>query len=213
MIVAHRGNAAEFRENSVQAIRSALELGVKWVEIDVQLSSDHVPMLSHDASLERLFGIKQHIGDKTSYDLQSLGVTTLVHAVEAAKQYRAELFVELKSDSLDRFGDRVIAETARIASDHVLISFSLEAVLKARRAYGCRIGWIVPNVDESTRKLCQSVDPDYLFCDQLLIPRAMKLWPAQWVAYEVESKVMADELAACGVTMFETKNVRAMCSQ
>ena len=52
-LVAHRGHALEFPENTLPAFESALQLGVRWLELDVQLSSDHVPMVLHDATLER----------------------------------------------------------------------------------------------------------------------------------------------------------------
>jgi glycerophosphoryl diester phosphodiesterase len=36
-IVAHRGNAAEFPENTLESLRSAVDLGVRHLELDVQL--------------------------------------------------------------------------------------------------------------------------------------------------------------------------------
>ena len=42
-IIAHRGNAAEFPENTLEALQSAVDLGVRHVELDVQLSADRVP--------------------------------------------------------------------------------------------------------------------------------------------------------------------------
>jgi hypothetical protein len=39
-IIAHRGNAAEFPENTLEALQSAVDLGVRHVELDVQLSAD-----------------------------------------------------------------------------------------------------------------------------------------------------------------------------
>ena len=55
-IIAHRGNAIEFPENTLQALASAVELGVRHLEFDVQLTADHVPVLLHDADLERVGG-------------------------------------------------------------------------------------------------------------------------------------------------------------
>ena len=50
-LIAHRGNAAEFPENTLPAIRSALDLGVRYVEFDVQMSADRQPMLLNAAYL------------------------------------------------------------------------------------------------------------------------------------------------------------------
>src|SRR5258706_15625917 len=52
-LVAHRGNALEFPENTLASFSSALQLGARWVELDVQLAGDHVPMVIHDHTLER----------------------------------------------------------------------------------------------------------------------------------------------------------------
>jgi hypothetical protein len=55
-IVAHRGNAAEFPENTLEALQSAVDLDLRHVEIDVQLSADRVPFLLHDADFRRMSG-------------------------------------------------------------------------------------------------------------------------------------------------------------
>ena len=53
MLLAHRGWASRYPENSRAGIEAALRAGVPSVEIDVQLSGDGVPMVIHDAGLER----------------------------------------------------------------------------------------------------------------------------------------------------------------
>tara|TARA_R110002072_G_scaffold64203_3_gene159472 strand:- start:82837 stop:83604 length:768 start_codon:yes stop_codon:yes gene_type:complete len=51
--VAHRGNSSEFPENSREAILSAVEIGSHAVEFDIRHSSDGVPFVIHDKTLER----------------------------------------------------------------------------------------------------------------------------------------------------------------
>ena len=57
-IIAHRGNSSEAPENTIAAIKKALEIGVDFVEIDIRLSADHIPVVIHDASLTRVTGQK-----------------------------------------------------------------------------------------------------------------------------------------------------------
>ena len=57
VLLAHRGWASRYPENSLVGIEAALVAGVACVEIDVQLSADHVPMVIHDLGLERTAGI------------------------------------------------------------------------------------------------------------------------------------------------------------
>ena len=52
-VVGHRGAAASAPENTLAGLRRAHQLGVGWVEFDVKLSGDGVPILMHDAMLER----------------------------------------------------------------------------------------------------------------------------------------------------------------
>lgn len=213
-IVAHRGYAAKFRENSSQAIRSALAIGCKYIEVDVQLSADGMPMLSHDDSLQRVFHLDRKVTETRALDLKRMGVEPLFHAVKLCEVYRATLFVEIKRDSWEKFGERAVSAAVSHANGYVFISFCLDAVLYARCHYGERIGWVLPDLSEQTREKCEEIAPDYLFCDQKLIPRNATLWPGQWVAYEVQTRAMADDLCRCGVSLFETKNVRGlMCSQ
>ena len=52
-VVAHRGDSRYFPENTMSSFRSAIEKGAQMLECDVQLSRDRVPVIIHDASLER----------------------------------------------------------------------------------------------------------------------------------------------------------------
>lgn len=52
-IIAHRGNSSEAPENTLEAFRRAVQIGAHGVELDVQLSSDGVPVVIHDETLER----------------------------------------------------------------------------------------------------------------------------------------------------------------
>ena len=52
-LIGHRGVRDLAPENTLQSIKKAIELNIKWVEIDVKISKDHIPFLLHDNSLER----------------------------------------------------------------------------------------------------------------------------------------------------------------
>ena len=68
-LVAHRGNALEFPENTLAAFESALQLGAHWLELDVQLSSDHVPIVIHDHLLLRTTGLAGAVFDQPASEL------------------------------------------------------------------------------------------------------------------------------------------------
>lgn len=52
-IIGHRGAAGLAPENTLVSMRTAAALGARWVEFDVHLSADSVPVLLHDDTLER----------------------------------------------------------------------------------------------------------------------------------------------------------------
>ena len=73
MVVAHRGcHAGGAPENSLAAIRACLELGVDVIEIDVALSAEGVPVLMHDATLDRMTAETGPIADHTAAELAGL---------------------------------------------------------------------------------------------------------------------------------------------
>ena len=59
MLIAHQGASAVAPENTIAAIKEALFVGVDFVEVDVRLSKDQVPVLMHDASLARTTDCKE----------------------------------------------------------------------------------------------------------------------------------------------------------
>lgn len=57
ILVAHRGFAGKFLENTLEALNEAVKLGVTKVEFDVQFTKDLVPVMLHDTSLLRTTGV------------------------------------------------------------------------------------------------------------------------------------------------------------
>lgn len=52
-IIGHRGAARLAPENTLASIRAAAAAGAPWVEVDSKLAADGVPVLFHDATLDR----------------------------------------------------------------------------------------------------------------------------------------------------------------
>lgn len=52
-VIAHRGNSSAAPENTLAAIEAAMRVGAASIEIDVQLTRDRVPVVIHDADLDR----------------------------------------------------------------------------------------------------------------------------------------------------------------
>src|SRR3954454_23608769 len=52
-VVGHRGAAMRAPENTLASFREAARLGAGWVELDVKLTQDGVPVVIHDETLNR----------------------------------------------------------------------------------------------------------------------------------------------------------------
>lgn len=66
---AHRGGARLAPENTIPAFDNGLALGADGLELDVQLSSDGVPMVIHDHTLERTTDRTEPVSALTADDL------------------------------------------------------------------------------------------------------------------------------------------------
>jgi glycerophosphoryl diester phosphodiesterase len=72
LIIGHRGAAGIAPENSLTGFRRAIELGADGVEFDVHLSADGVPMVIHDASLERTTDGTGPVSGQKAHDLRAV---------------------------------------------------------------------------------------------------------------------------------------------
>jgi glycerophosphoryl diester phosphodiesterase len=61
----HRGAPAELPENTLESFHRALERGANALELDVHLTRDGVPVVSHDPSGRRAAGVRRSIRDCT----------------------------------------------------------------------------------------------------------------------------------------------------
>lgn len=68
-LIGHRGAAAIAPENTLAGFRAAAEAGAAAVEFDVRLSVDGVPVVIHDATLERTTNGRGAVGMSTAAEL------------------------------------------------------------------------------------------------------------------------------------------------
>lgn len=107
--IAHRGyfdNEAGVPENSLACFQAAIEKGFA-IELDIQLSSDGVAMVFHDADLERMCGVQGKIWEYTAAQLKEmklLGTEETIPTFEetlALINGQVPLLVEYKMDKAD----------------------------------------------------------------------------------------------------------------
>jgi glycerophosphoryl diester phosphodiesterase len=71
-VIGHRGAAAHAPENTLASILKAHELGARWVEFDVKLTADGIPILMHDDRLERTTNGRGRVRDRPLAQIHTL---------------------------------------------------------------------------------------------------------------------------------------------
>ncbi|WP_335938231.1 glycerophosphodiester phosphodiesterase [Streptomyces sp. PTD5-9] len=133
--VAHRGDPYRARENTLASIRSALARGADAVEIDVRVTRDGVPVLLHDATLDRLWGHDLRLDRLTRAELTELtagGVPTLREALAAADGRRVMIDLPGSTDESVRRTVGVVHECG--AAERAYYCAGAGAMLRVRAA-------------------------------------------------------------------------------
>ena len=72
MVVAHRGNWRDAPENSVWAVKKAIEAGANMAEVDLKITKDSALVLMHDKTIDRTTTGKGKVSDFTLAELKTL---------------------------------------------------------------------------------------------------------------------------------------------
>ena len=85
LVVAHRGDWHNFPENSLEAVLSAVKMGVDIVEIDLQMTKDGHLVLMHDKTVDRVTAAKGEVRSFTLDSLRKLGLKNGIGSVTRFK--------------------------------------------------------------------------------------------------------------------------------
>lgn len=96
--IGHRGASGHERENTLTAFRRAAELGAEMWELDTQMTSDGVVVVSHDDHLQRVFQQDLHISQMTFAELREAvpDVPSFAEVAALGRETGCGLYVELK---------------------------------------------------------------------------------------------------------------------
>jgi glycerophosphoryl diester phosphodiesterase len=106
--IGHRGAKGEKSENTLCAIKYALDLGLQGVEIDVHSTLDNQLIVIHDAHLDRTTHSTGPVAQKTLKQIKQIQtkefekIPTLEEVVDLVKSYGKCLMIELKAAHLEK---------------------------------------------------------------------------------------------------------------
>ena len=167
-LIGHRGVKNLAPENTIESIKLAKQLGLKWVEIDVKVSKDLIPILLHDDTLERTANNKE-FPNKLNYrnikkldaglffynKITNIYIPTLSEILLFCSNNNIGLNIELKPNLDFRVENNLaiakLFSTFPLNIQYYFSSFDLESLISMKK--------IIPNayygflVDEFTHNL------------------------------------------------------------
>ena len=226
-LVAHRGYPQHYPENTLVGIDAAIHAGARYIEVDVQLTADHVPVLFHDRTLDRLCRAPGMIHEFTREQLKAFHaleferfgykfaqnpITTLAElGALLVRHPQVTAFIEIKRIAIEQFGvptvlNRIVHALIPVTAQCVLISYNMSVLLRARQQAYPRVGAILEKWREQRSEEVTTMRPDFLFCDAADLPRFGNVGQdgAQVVVYEITDPQLALRLAARGIGFIET---------
>ncbi len=178
LVGGHRGNPAEFPENTLASFRSAIELGVDVIECDVHMSADGELVVIHDHTLDRTTNGTGMVRDHTYAELRELDagggerVPLLREFLELGGETNVGLAIELKQIPIPYPGieSRVVelVRAVKVLDLAAVISFqhrSVRELVEEMHAAGKAVG--VWTVDDAAGVMwCRICKPDSVFTNR-----------------------------------------------
>jgi glycerophosphoryl diester phosphodiesterase len=149
-ITGHRGYETIAPENTLASFQAAIDAGVDWIELDVQLSSDGTIIVLHDRDFLRVAGDRRRPGQMTLADIQQLDasqpkrfgpkyagerIATLQQVLDLARG-RVNVNIELKIYGGDRRVAAAVADVVRaeeFEEQCLIASLDVPAAREAKR--------------------------------------------------------------------------------
>lgn len=233
-LVAHRGFAAEYPENSLAAFNAAIACGCRYLELDIQITKDLQVVVIHDVDLKRTGNSdadilssnwveieNESIGEASRFDnkFEQEKLMLLDDFVTLLKKNpQVHTFVEIKEESIDRFGAKkvldIVCEVIHSVKEQCsLISFDATVLFEAKAHTDYALGFVMHKYDKTHRDIAIKLSPDILICNYKKIPdEADSLWPGSWdwFLYEIIEPELALKWFQRGVKYIETMQVCSM---
>ncbi|MFC6596640.1 glycerophosphodiester phosphodiesterase [Kitasatospora paranensis] len=144
LVAGHRGSPRSAPENTMASFEAALRDGADWLETDVRTTRDGVPVLMHDATVDRVTDGRGAVADLTAAQVAALHVTagpgpaqpvpTLDGLLRRIAGTGVRLLMEIKEQRSPEDTARIARAAAASGADVVLYSFYADHLREAHRA-------------------------------------------------------------------------------
>ena len=87
-IIGHRGVVSFSPENSLSSLNYIKSLKLNWVECDVILSKDKIPVVFHDKKLDRITNYKGEVKNYKYKELENVDIDINIILILQEKNYQ-----------------------------------------------------------------------------------------------------------------------------
>ncbi|WP_284284436.1 glycerophosphodiester phosphodiesterase [Arsenicicoccus piscis] len=114
-ICAHRGESWGHLENTLAAFQAAIDGGATCVELDVRVTADGVPVVVHDQTLARIWGVPRRV-DELGWEqvaaLRSAGerIPSLAEALDLFVDGRSDVLIDVTTAAIADLAFTVVRE-------------------------------------------------------------------------------------------------------
>jgi len=230
-IIAHRGYSGRAPENTLVAIEAAIAAGADAVEFDLHVTRDGVPVLFHDATLDRTTDGEGPLSERSHAEIRSLDagtwfdrsfagepVPSLDEAFAHIGRRLERIYAEVKGYRMDQDLDYIVDLTLErgMLERVVFISMDWRALERLRARYErARIGYIVEEASRATEALTRASGDPWALLDfraSLLLEdpglaQAAREERVDLAVWTVDDPRTASELLALGVRRITTNRV------
>lgn len=231
IFIAHRGYASAYPENTLIALEAAREAGASYVEVDIQLSADLVPVLFHDRDLQRLCQKTGAIHDYRFSELEKFNVsdvekfadkyinnklTALQDFITYLKEHpELKAFIELKRSMIEKFGEQQVLKVvlpmfSGMQQQISFISYNQSILKTIHDSSDYTTGIVVDEWKEYEKSAAWN--SEWLFCstDGLPEDNAELEIKSKIAVFEVGNVGLAKHLLAKGIFHLETFRIKEM---
>jgi len=222
-VIGHRGACAYAPENTMSSFIKAAQLNVKWVEFDVMSSSDGVPIIFHDETLNRTTNGQGEVSHASYAYLQTLDagkwfnyifsderIPTLMTVISFLQEAKIAANIEIKStpEQEEKLIQRVMTEMkpylAKANDQFLFSSFSITALHTLRKlSPDCHIGLLLHEWHPDWKHICHSLNCVSVHVNEEIMTETMahemKAMNKKLLCYTVNDAKRAKELFAWGV--------------
>lgn len=221
-LIGHRGARGYEPENTMISFLKAIELGCDYIEFDVHLSKDNVPVVIHDNKVERTCNGEGKIKNKTLKELKELqnkeknqNIPTVEEVIKQFKG-KTKFMIEIKGTKPTKNIIELIKKY-KIQKDSIIISFKPKALIEAKKIMPeikTALLWdITSRIRHKTNiqnkfKLAKKIGADAIYPYEKYISKRFvktaKKYELEVYTYIANDEKTVKRLIDCGVDMIES---------